>query len=137
MIRRPPRSTRTDTIFPSTTLFRSEPALVANPDPLGLLETVGQARLRSGDRVGALRAFQNLESLASGSAQAQEYLMWALEENGQFEDALDAAERTLALATNNTRARFGKVGYLAQLGRRDEAKAKLESMKGASYKQGG
>src|SRR3546814_2888581 len=25
MIRRPPRSTRTDTLFPSTTLFRSEP----------------------------------------------------------------------------------------------------------------
>src|SRR3546814_4513446 len=27
MIRRPPRSTRTDTLFPYTTLFRSEPAL--------------------------------------------------------------------------------------------------------------
>src|SRR3546814_16998791 len=29
MIRRPPRSTRTDTRFPYTTLFRSEKALVA------------------------------------------------------------------------------------------------------------
>src|SRR3546814_11263833 len=29
MIRRPPRSTRTDTLFPYTTLFRSK---VANPD---------------------------------------------------------------------------------------------------------
>src|SRR3546814_1821307 len=29
MIRRPPRSTRTDTLFPYTTLFRSEDALVA------------------------------------------------------------------------------------------------------------
>src|SRR3546814_2670794 len=27
MIRRPPRSTRTDTLFPYTTLFRSQPAL--------------------------------------------------------------------------------------------------------------
>src|SRR3546814_1774770 len=27
MIRRPPRSTRTDTLFPSTTLFRSQDAL--------------------------------------------------------------------------------------------------------------
>src|SRR3546814_6417451 len=27
MIRRPPRSTRTDTLFPYTTLFRSEPGL--------------------------------------------------------------------------------------------------------------
>src|SRR3546814_6680991 len=71
----------------------------------------------------------NLASLASGSAQAQEYLMWALEENGQFEDALDAAERTLALDPNNTRARFGQVRYLAQLERLDEAKAKLTSLK--------
>src|SRR3546814_20950223 len=32
MIRRPPRSTRTDTLFPYTTLFRSRPA--ADPDRL-------------------------------------------------------------------------------------------------------
>src|SRR3546814_2782624 len=31
MIRRPPRSTRTDTLFPYTTLFRSQPALHAGP----------------------------------------------------------------------------------------------------------
>src|SRR3546814_21122877 len=30
MIRRPPRSTRTDTLFPYTTLFRSEDGLVIN-----------------------------------------------------------------------------------------------------------
>src|SRR3546814_5283753 len=29
MIRRPPRSTRTDTLFPYTTLFRSVPGLIA------------------------------------------------------------------------------------------------------------
>src|SRR3546814_7716349 len=44
MIRRPPRSTRTDTLFPYTTLFRSGPVLepsggpgrldpIADPDP--------------------------------------------------------------------------------------------------------
>src|SRR3546814_4862820 len=32
MIRRPPRSTRTDTLFPYTTLFRS-PALLLQPQP--------------------------------------------------------------------------------------------------------
>src|SRR3546814_13176977 len=32
MIRRPPRSTRTDTLFPYTTLFRSEPARGAGAD---------------------------------------------------------------------------------------------------------
>src|SRR3546814_8185390 len=30
MIRRPPRSTRTDTLFPYTTLFRSHPAVASN-----------------------------------------------------------------------------------------------------------
>src|SRR3546814_7012288 len=29
MIRRPPRSTRTDTLFPYTTLFRSDPVMMA------------------------------------------------------------------------------------------------------------
>src|SRR3546814_14897446 len=32
MIRRPPRSTRTDTLFPYTTLFRSRFVMTANPD---------------------------------------------------------------------------------------------------------
>src|SRR3546814_9705711 len=32
MIRRPPRSTRTDTLFPYTTLFRSRPLLPNAPD---------------------------------------------------------------------------------------------------------
>src|SRR3546814_5772638 len=36
MIRRPPRSTRTDTLFPYTTLFRSERQAVVAPHPLAL-----------------------------------------------------------------------------------------------------
>src|SRR3546814_12925107 len=36
MIRRPPRSTRTDTLFPYTTLFRS---LLANPERLAVLRS--------------------------------------------------------------------------------------------------
>src|SRR3546814_13067638 len=35
MIRRPPRSTRTGTLFPYTTLFRSEAAVMAGVPPLG------------------------------------------------------------------------------------------------------
>src|SRR3546814_8591084 len=35
MIRRPPRSTRTDTLFPYTTLFRSRDCRDAGPDPAG------------------------------------------------------------------------------------------------------
>src|SRR3546814_15150054 len=33
MIRRPPRSTRTATLFPYTTLFRSGPSMVHSPHP--------------------------------------------------------------------------------------------------------
>src|SRR3546814_18834950 len=35
MIRRPPRSTRTDTLFPYTTLFRSRPKAESDAWPLG------------------------------------------------------------------------------------------------------
>src|SRR3546814_1088639 len=35
MIRRPPRSTRTDTLFPYTTLFRSKPEADGKAEPAG------------------------------------------------------------------------------------------------------
>src|SRR3546814_10173541 len=41
MIRRPPRSTRTDTLFPYTTLFRSAPS--GAPSTAGRLRRVGTA----------------------------------------------------------------------------------------------
>src|SRR3546814_1498941 len=43
MIRRPPRSTRTDTLFPYTTLFRSarELRVHVHPDDLALLRDLG------------------------------------------------------------------------------------------------
>src|SRR3546814_4171432 len=44
MIRRPPRSTRTDTLFPYTTLFRS--GLRAYPRAGGRLATGGDVRVR-------------------------------------------------------------------------------------------
>src|SRR3546814_15105532 len=44
MIRRPPRSTRTDTLFPYTTLFRSPFAVVAD----GLLAAMREAEARHG-----------------------------------------------------------------------------------------
>src|SRR3546814_18612914 len=43
MIRRPPRSTRTDTLFPYTTLFRSEVSLINCPPAIEtLLGTVAR-----------------------------------------------------------------------------------------------
>src|SRR3546814_8216962 len=44
MIRRPPRSTRTDTLFPSTTLFRSSALALAALAPGFAPEAVAQSR---------------------------------------------------------------------------------------------
>src|SRR3546814_12674539 len=41
MVRRPPRATRTDTLFPDTTLFRSDPVVVG--------ESVAVQRVSGGD----------------------------------------------------------------------------------------
>src|SRR3546814_12632181 len=49
MIRRPPRSTRTDTRVPSTTLFRSQPPRLASPE--------GQLRADFHVRYGFLAGF--------------------------------------------------------------------------------
>src|SRR3546814_6476492 len=76
MIRRPPRSTRTDTLFPSTTLFRSEglaPAVVIADLGDGLVQLAAQCllfitqrtlvehRRRAGFNVRLHRAPQTLE----------------------------------------------------------------------------
>src|SRR3546814_10232060 len=51
MIRRPPRSTRTDTLFPYTTLFRSRRAC-RTPDGRRTAGAPGHPPLRRGTRVG-------------------------------------------------------------------------------------
>src|SRR3546814_19022632 len=48
MIRRPPRSTRTDTLLPYTTLFRSERAGHIHPCRDQRIERVGQVRGHTG-----------------------------------------------------------------------------------------
>src|SRR3546814_18507378 len=56
MIRRPPRSTRTDTLFPYTTLFRSNGASPDAPPRYAAIkqsiyDAIGDGRLKPGDRV--------------------------------------------------------------------------------------
>src|SRR3546814_8566330 len=75
MIRRPPRSTRTDTLFPYTTLFRSQHVGQMLNDPLrrhvlqGELQAAGQNRCRKLLRVGGcqdeLRSEEHTSELQS------------------------------------------------------------------------
>src|SRR3546814_5038299 len=55
MIRRPPRSTRTDTLFPYTTLFRSENDGFRSSARRGQVEIVGFALFRSFEKFVAAR----------------------------------------------------------------------------------
>src|SRR3546814_9544797 len=57
MIRRPPRSTRTDTLFPYTTLFRSDRV------PFGGM--FGEIALGGGDALGADRSEEHTSELQS------------------------------------------------------------------------
>src|SRR3546814_2589846 len=66
MIRRPPRSTRTDTLFPYTTLFRSDPYAFLTPlpplSPLAIITENWIARAAERDQwpILAIIAEQNL-----------------------------------------------------------------------------
>src|SRR3546814_14005590 len=61
MIRRPPRSTRTDTLFPYTTLFRSQHArIVAGEGPTSAVRPV-LARRQADDAQPGLRVAESLD----------------------------------------------------------------------------
>src|SRR3546814_7824518 len=60
MIRRPPRSTRTDTLFPYTTLFRSQRRPTTAPEEIGAVEV-----LEPGDRL-AYRGLGAAEEISCG-----------------------------------------------------------------------
>src|SRR3546814_17542826 len=68
MIRRPPRSTRTDTLFPYTTLFRSPAASVRNrPCANAPLSTkAGAAALLGASVRGRIGAAPTLASIGNG-----------------------------------------------------------------------
>src|SRR3546814_7996608 len=58
MIRRPPRSTRTDTLFPYTTLFRShDKPMAQSPAPGAALFTPKGEAAETGARISGFRSF--------------------------------------------------------------------------------
>src|SRR3546814_2377454 len=60
MIRRPPRSTRTDTLFPYTTLFRSHALLLALGEHHALRFLAGALEHRAHDLAGAVDELRQL-----------------------------------------------------------------------------
>src|SRR3546814_8357913 len=95
MIRRPPRSTRTDTLLPYTTLFRSSVAeikVVDGPNQIsrenGKLRVVVQANVRGRD-VGSVVADVQATIASQVRLPAGTYLEWG----GQFENLQSASER--------------------------------------------
>src|SRR3546814_15744288 len=68
MIRRPPRSTRTDTLFPYTTLFRS----IVTKDEYGAFDLSFEFKLTTGANSG-VKYFVTLAEQSAGSAIGLEY----------------------------------------------------------------
>src|SRR3546814_5050247 len=80
MIRRPPRSTRTDTLFPYTTLFRSEEGfrIVDQLGIIGLADPADARRRAALDLVEQARAVARLEETV-GATSEQEQLFERVE----------------------------------------------------------
>src|SRR3546814_4547405 len=67
MIRRPPRSTRTDTLFPYTTLFRSNWAKGHYTEGAELVDAVLEVLRREAEACDSLQGFQLTHSLGGGT----------------------------------------------------------------------
>src|SRR3546814_1129370 len=72
MIRRPPRSTRTDTLFPYTTLFRSGDVQAPGPVQLGRGDAQGSGAARAGPGVLALLTHPAARRARTASAQRRQ-----------------------------------------------------------------
>src|SRR3546814_8506158 len=115
MIRRPPRSTRTDTLFPYTTLFRSDsPKEARRPSlcpPLG-----NEGRGKIGDR-----------SARDGTITATAYPLPSWNRQAEFDDWLRQQRSNLG-------GRCGsRIKLDALLGRSEEHKSELQSLMRISY----
>src|SRR3546814_17340913 len=66
MIRRPPRSTRTDTLFPYTTLFRSTVVLKPAPDTPAMGAIFGELAIEAGLPKGVLNIVTSSDPVTAG-----------------------------------------------------------------------
>src|SRR3546814_13907280 len=143
MIRRPPRSTRTDTRFPSTTLFRSQSLQVV--DRLAQQYQQGEVEsrfiiaqtitLRSGDvdRVAGLAG--RLGELVSAGLVLSDENQWNAGPTYVFTGLNDLKPAMIAEATANARA--GAEQFAAdsgsRVGRSEEHTSELQSLMRISY----
>src|SRR3546814_2088180 len=104
MIRRPPRSTRTDTLFPYTTLFRSLQRLALVREQLGAIEAERRARRAeaarqaAGEQPSGFQLLARVHGLGLGTA-----------------DLLDSEAFTRQFADRQAVGRFG--GLTGEIGR--------------------
>src|SRR3546814_6471993 len=81
MIRRPPRSTRTDTLFPYTTLFRS-PRRALQEEESGLVVNLATALLLAGDKAALEDLDRRYGTAMAGSPRAETFALLAGEGAG-------------------------------------------------------
>src|SRR3546814_5192894 len=107
MIRRPPRSTRTDTLFPYTTLFRSEAGETL------VVVSVPRATLAGGDTLVALE--QRLQDRQAGldSAHDAQLQLFDAQQAG-LQSQLEAARREVAQAEQEIATRQARVAIARQ-----------------------
>src|SRR3546814_5033972 len=122
MIRRPPRSTRTDTLFPYTTLFRSSGRIGRSSVTEGALVNVGQSN--------ALATIQQLDPIYVDVVQPSAMLLRLKREfaNGQLKKLGEQqAEVHLQLEDGSEYASAGT------LQRAEEHTSELQSLMRTSY----
>src|SRR3546814_1635070 len=136
MIRRPPRSTRTDTLVPYTTLFRSVEPLVGQPGDLGVEQaevdvlaeaghaTVVQRRQDRGHRVHAAHDV--------GDSDADLHRL-ALRLAGQAHDAAHALGQVVVAGARRIGAGLAEAGDRAVDQRSEEHTSELQSLMRISY----
>src|SRR3546814_3680559 len=102
MIRRPPRSTRTDTLFPYTTLFRSRAGLAAD-----------QVSKRGGEIIGKHREIDALQAAAA-------FLQWGIairQQRRELRHVLGRLDRPAQLGEADIDTPTNVVPVGAQIGR--------------------
>src|SRR3546814_6030971 len=106
MIRRPPRSTRTDTLFPYTTLFRSNPRAVAARLWDGAARSRGQKRFqrRAGVAVARRRSGVHVHHRAK-TARRDPVVRRSEEHTSELQSLMRISYAVFCLKKKNTQTR--------------------------------